>query len=1067
VETRRPARIALDTAALLVIVLGAGAAARAQPNDPLFGPPGQDGQWNLRGSPDPDNPSAGVRGIDAEGAWTLTAGRREVLIAVLDSGVRLDHPDLAANIALNLGEGMAAGLVDADGDGALTVAEAAATVVDLDGDGMVTALDVLAHASNGVDDDGNGYIDDLAGWDFEDDDADPTDNFGHGTGRAGIAAAVMDNALGMVGVCPRCSILPVRMGRTFVAVPDKLAAAVGYAADRGAAATVMATGSLGNSRAERAAVAYADARGVVQCAAIGNERSRHHHLPQVYDEVIAVAGIKPDDPEAPASYSTTWKGSNFGAHASVAAPTFVWATQLDGTFSVEGGTSSSVPHCAAVAGLLAARAKDLGVSPTPRQFRELMEITAGDAPAFSAKRGHGRLDAAAAVAALAGALPPDARIVSPRFYELVPPGALEVEIDAPEGATVELDFGYGVEPASFSAALGTTIEPVPPEAGDRIEDELGDAHAVTVRLTVSDGEAVTVDRRTFFVHRDPDAVPGFPVRVGASAEGGPLLADLDGKPGMEIALATSDGDVLVFDGGGASLAGWPAKLDDSPIVHAAAQAHARGAIPTCCAPVFAPLAAGDLDGDGRVELVATGLDGKLYAWDASGARRGGFPRALGAPAWAAPVLVDLDRDGTLEIVAATYDRAVHVIDAAGEPRAPWPVIVGDESATSAYPGLVVTPAVGDLEGDGSLELVVATSESEGEQGAASGRVYALRTDGSVMPGFPVKPFGLLPETFPVVGGGVAASPVLADLDGDGRKEILAGHAAGQIAAFDVTGQLVAPFDHGFLLALLSPHGPSTGDTDPRYQMNALLLAQPVVADLDGDGRPEVMSGTMGLPEIDLATLAADPGEALASLLSLLTVWTADGKVLQPFPVRLEGWTLFASSTVVDVDGDGRPEMLAGSDGGWLHALRVDGTEAAGYPRFVGGWLTAASAGDLDGDGQLEVVATTREGMLFAWRAGPACVGGRNAARWVGAHHDVRNTGDLGADVALPGAAPCSTSRHDDLLPSGGCACEVTRRTASTSTLLFAALAALAAMTRRRRSGCAARRAAVAGLGRAW
>ena len=175
------------------------------PNDPLYsGAAPQGGQWNLMGTVDPSHPSSGVRGIDAEGAWAISAGRSDVLIAVLDSGVDVTHEDLADNIAINYVEATAAGLVDYDGDGVITLAEAAMIVTDLDGDGRITPEDVRLYCENGIDDDGDGYVDDIIGWDFQDNDNDPMDEYGHGTGRAGIAAAVADDGVGLAGVCPGC-----------------------------------------------------------------------------------------------------------------------------------------------------------------------------------------------------------------------------------------------------------------------------------------------------------------------------------------------------------------------------------------------------------------------------------------------------------------------------------------------------------------------------------------------------------------------------------------------------------------------------------------------------------------------------------------------------------------------------------------------------------------------------------------------------------------------------------------------------------------------------------------------
>jgi subtilisin family serine protease len=274
----------------------------------------------------PDDPSLseqwGLAKIEADDAWDTTTGDPSVVVAVLDTGVDWDHPDLAANIWFNAGE-----------------------VVD------------------GVDNDGNGFVDDIRGWDFVDTaaavatgedgtgwDNDPIDFHGHGTLCSGIVAAVTDNGVGVAGVCWNCRIMAVRMAYETPAGEgdfdlDNAVQAIYYATENGADIISMSWGIDSTSSLLYDAVAYAYASGVLLVASAGNAASSDPHYPAAYDEVVAVTAT--DENDDPASFT------NFGGWVELAAPgVSILSTMYDDTYYSSTGTSMAAPHVAGVAALV-------------------------------------------------------------------------------------------------------------------------------------------------------------------------------------------------------------------------------------------------------------------------------------------------------------------------------------------------------------------------------------------------------------------------------------------------------------------------------------------------------------------------------------------------------------------------------------------------------------------------------------------------------------------------------------------------------------------------------------------
>jgi len=301
------------------------------PNDPRW-----NDQWH-------------VRTIRADLAWDRHMGSNSAVVAIMDTGVETTHEDLAANIWQNPNE----------------------------------------VPGNGVDDDGNGYVDDVVGWDFDANDPVPNDVHGHGTACAGIAAAVGDNSIGISGVAPRARIMGLKAsndsGYFYVSanVPAYL-----YAADNGADVISMSFFSDSLSPAERAAIDYCWENGTLPVAAAGNDSTVFPYYPGAYENVVAVAAINSDLGKS--------SFSDWGSWVDVSAPgNGLIATAKNNGYGGFGGTSGACPHVAGVAALLFGAKPDA----TVQEVRNAIEDSArlqNQAP-FGEFSNYGLVDADAAL----------------------------------------------------------------------------------------------------------------------------------------------------------------------------------------------------------------------------------------------------------------------------------------------------------------------------------------------------------------------------------------------------------------------------------------------------------------------------------------------------------------------------------------------------------------------------------------------------------------------------------------------------------------------------------------------
>ena len=222
----------------------------------------------------------------------------------------------------------------------------------------------------------------LDGHNVFDGSSDTTDDQGHGTAVAGVAAADTDNDLGVAGYCWDCSLLPVKVFEDSTGTMSDAAAGVVWAADNGADVINMSFGGSRGTTTMLNAVQYAQDKGASLVAAAGNDGDTEKFYPAAYDEVIAVAGTTSDD--------ELYSWSNYSSWVDVAAPGSNRTTARSGQFGFFAGTSSASPAAAGVLGLARAAGADAAQARTALQ----------DGAKPLSVVNHGRVDAAAMLSAL-------------------------------------------------------------------------------------------------------------------------------------------------------------------------------------------------------------------------------------------------------------------------------------------------------------------------------------------------------------------------------------------------------------------------------------------------------------------------------------------------------------------------------------------------------------------------------------------------------------------------------------------------------------------------------------------
>jgi hypothetical protein len=937
-------------------------------------------------------------GTPVRTAFTVTTGRPDVTIAVLDSGIKWN--DAGAMVALrdkvrinagelpapahDLGQALVAGVdcsryrdavggdynphgnYDVNGDGVFNVLDYACdsrVAAVLNGPspshalrhgspGMLTPEDLILAFSDGIDHDHNGYANDIAGWNFVDDNNDPYDDvqYGHGTGEArdsnGEANTNQD-----LGTCPNCMVLPLRVGESFIADVNRFAQAVLYATDTGAYVVQEALGTLNSSLFARQAIDYAYSHGVAVIASAADEAAEHHNQPGALPHAIVVNSVVKYASTSgipltgiPASYLQLNGCTNFGTRITLAVPSSSCSSEATGKSAGVTGLIYSAALNAIAAGRMqpAAGCRRVDGSPCPLGANEVRQLLASGNIAGSSTPGAGAADGLSPADSGRGAQADDVNFAAqpePACTPLPAPGCTDPNLNT----VFALDTHGGLDlPAPLTRRYHAR----------RGWDEFYGYGRLNAYKAVSAAGAGTIPPQAeitspdWFAQLDPG-------RAAIAVDGSVSARGMGYVCTVQVAVGGAPNNERDFSD---ASPGWC----DGHTVHASAHSGALAAIDVARLRARFPLILGGFAGNENGGLIQT-----------SNGRPNTMPYAF-----TVRVVVRSAASGGAPAMTGE-DRRQLFLHRDRDMLSGFPKELRTDGASS--------PLLVDLDGDNRNELIVATSD---------GLVHAYRADGTELRGWPVHTDALpLHVSAPAYGaGGVGAHHYQAvlgalaagDLFGDGRLEVVADDLGGNVYGWDAHGRLVfrQASNPAWSGAPLTPF--HTVRQGPRDRTERGFLASPVLAHLDGRrGGPldVVVAGedrhlyawhavpgrVAGEPVPGFPVLVADPDKltAVDPVTHHLTFSTTRA---QPNPgIDEDQGKLVDTPAVADLTGSGKPSIILGSNEEY-------GTGTGNEGQINAGGLTAATIGVLGQTGLLSYA----NGRVYVVRGGGgalSCAGG--------------------------------------------------------------------------------------------
>jgi hypothetical protein len=830
-----------------------------------------------------------IRQIEADKAWGLwdiaggdRPGSKQIIVAIVDTGVEWTHPDLIDNIWRNLGE-------DSNGNGDV--------LVNSDSQWQFDPGDL-----NNIDNDNNGFKDDLIGWDPAGSTGGNEDNNPmavkqgnapssarmHGTHCAGIVSATSDNGIGIAGTAYDVSVMPVKAmadndenGYLYYGYQG-----IQYAYKAGAQIISLSWGSSSYSSSARTVVQTARNAGSILIAAAGNGTDDGTELygrfyPASYPEVISVTALGPND---------KWgKWANYHEDVDIAAP---GESIMSTVFSSVGsgyqswwGTSMATPVVAGSMALLMSYLPGQGsqwyIDQLLNNTDEIYSINSD--PEYAGRLGRGRVNPYKSIAS----------ILKPQF--IIHDKILSVLDDDGDnvlnpGESLNINLTLQNQPGwqngkNIRAVLRSNDEQI------LVIDSLATFPDLSAGQTGTHTESITVTALS-------GAVPGIKqleFHVYSENSNGSPFTDI-----LELPI-----NVSLYQ------KGFPVPLSEQ---------------------IVSSVLVWDINNDGRKEIVAGTIAGKIMAWNDEGDTLPGFPVTTVGLIPGEIAAGDLNNNDTLEMVAATTTGNVIIFDG-------WGKVIATYKAANS---IVSSPTIGQVDGGNDLEIVVGTTGNQ---------IIALKRDGSVIPGFPLN-----------VGSAVRTSVSVA-VSGNLSPVLAYSTSGGNVNLTNAQGESLPGWPVNF------PGKRATTPVIVTYNGSMIVAAglsdgSFVLIHENGTVKKILPGLSTVIAEPTLVRTASGPAFAYPYDIRKIALIDYDGNLFPGWPVIFD--QIPSRVAAADLNNNGEDEIIAVSNNGKTGSWNLHGEMLPGFPLLL---HESNSSGptiiDLDGDGDAEIFVAS-SAQLVAW-----------------------------------------------------------------------------------------------------